>query len=76
MQSRQMINPREAAFLALLSALQDKCFISESLENWRTLYKPSPLDLSFAQEIAYGSARMALALDYIGAQLSEKKSSA
>lgn len=61
---------REAAYLALLASLKQEEFISRSLERWMCRENPSKQDYAFAYEIASGAARMALALDHIGAQLS------
>lgn len=67
------MNAREAAYTALLASLRQEAFITHSLEKWRHAQHPSQLDFGFAYEIAAGSARMALALDYVAAQLSTKK---
>ncbi|CCB85073.1 putative uncharacterized protein [Parachlamydia acanthamoebae UV-7] len=68
------IHAREAAFLAVYSFLKEGKFLSESLENWKQKESPSSLDFSFAQDIAYGSVRMALALDYIAKSTAERQS--
>lgn len=70
----QTINPREAAYLALLASLREERFITDTLEQWRSTLSPSPLDFRFAQQLAYGASQMALALDYIAVQLADKKS--
>lgn len=67
------MNSREAAFLALLASLRLEMFVSDSLDQWQKKEQPSPRDFGLAYEIASGSARMALALDYIAENLSEKK---
>lgn len=67
------MNSREAAFLALLASLRLETFVSDYLDQWQKHEKPTPRDFGLAYEIASGSARMALALDYIAANLSEKK---
>lgn len=64
------MNAREAAFTALLASIRDEAFITHTLDGWVKFQRPSQLDAAFAYEIASGSARMALALDYLGAQLS------
>jgi 16S rRNA (cytosine967-C5)-methyltransferase len=61
---------REAAYLALLASIRNEAFIAHSLDQWVRKDNPGKLDSAFAYEIASGSARMALALDHIGAQLS------
>jgi 16S rRNA (cytosine967-C5)-methyltransferase len=66
-------SPREAAYLALLASLKEERFIEASLDMWRQTANPSNLDFHFAQQIAYGSAQMALALDFFAAQLADKK---
>lgn len=63
---------REAAYLALLKALKDESFIHVELDKWRQASRPLPIDFNLAQEIAYGSCRMALALDFIAAALTDK----
>lgn len=62
-------NPREAAFLALYASSKQEHFVSDWLRVWNLRYKPTPLDFSFAQEIAFGATRMALSLDYIASKL-------
>jgi 16S rRNA (cytosine967-C5)-methyltransferase len=69
----QTVNAREAAFSALLSFFRDGKFLSESLAEWQRHSRPSPLDYHLAQEISYGSTRMALALDFLGSELSREK---
>lgn len=66
-------NPREAAYLAVLNSIREETFVSEKLEQWRTLKSPSSIDFNLAREIAYGSTRMALALDYIAGMLANKQ---
>jgi len=69
----QSKNPREAAYLALLISLKDGKFIEKSLTKWDEKTTPASIDFNLAKEIAYGSARMALSLDYIAKQLASKK---
>lgn len=64
------MNSREAAYLALLTSLRQEGFVSHFLEQWQNNENPSDLDFAFAQEIAFGTTRLALALDHISAQLS------
>ncbi|MBA3816975.1 MAG: hypothetical protein H0X29_10760 [Parachlamydiaceae bacterium] len=66
------MNSREAAYLALLTSLRHEGFISQSLEQWQSQHRPTSADFAFAQEIAFGSARLALSLDYFAAKLSSK----
>jgi 16S rRNA (cytosine967-C5)-methyltransferase len=66
-------NPREIVFLALLSSLKGDDFISDTLDRWKRHENPTTRDYNFAQEIGYGTARLALALDYIGANLTPNK---
>jgi len=68
-----LTNPREAAYIALLAALREEAFISDSLEFWRKTTLPTTQNFHFAQEIAFGSSKMALALDYIAEQLAERQ---
>lgn len=62
---------REAAYLALLYSYRGIGFISSHLEAWKAQRNPKENDFNLALEIAYGSCRMALALDYIAKQLAE-----
>ena len=64
--------PREAAYLALLSAQKNNVFLSKQLDQWWNDSSPSPLDFSFAQEIAFGTERQKIALDYLAKRLSQK----
>lgn len=66
-------NPREAAYIALLLSKREEIFVANALEQWRHKKSPSSSDFNLAKEIAYGSARMALALDFIAEQVAEKK---
>jgi 16S rRNA (cytosine967-C5)-methyltransferase len=65
-------NAREAAFLALYNYKKEDIFLEETLSFWKSSTNPSLQDFHLAKEIAYGSCRMALALDYLGAKLSHK----
>lgn len=64
---------REAAYVALLGAVRQEKFITASLAEWQQAEHPSMQDFAFAYEIASGTSRMALALDYIAEKLSTKK---
>ena len=64
---------REVAYIAVLASMREEAFISHTLEKWTRSQNPSKLDFAFAYEIASGSTRMALALDYIGSHLSTSK---
>lgn len=55
---------REAAFLALLSALREEGFISDSLNRWEGENRPPSRDIALAREIASGSCRMMRAIDF------------
>lgn len=66
-------NPREAAYLAALSSARGEKFVSETLDQWRLGSSPASADYHLAQQIAIGATQMALALDYLGEQLSAKK---
>lgn len=67
-----LMTPREAAYLATLSACREEGFASEALDRWAKKDSPSGRDFALAREIAYGSLRMALALDHCAKQLSDK----
>lgn len=66
------MNAREAAFLAVYHALRGEQFIVHFLDQWQHHENPSPQDVHLAQEIAAGTVRMGLALDYLAEQLSNK----
>lgn len=63
------MNAREAAYLAVFDFLRSGRFISDSLEQWQRSFHPSSLDFSFAYEVASGTVRMAISLDYIALHL-------
>jgi len=65
-------NAREAAFLSVMASMSNERFVSDFLEEWHRLAKPQRRDWAFAQEVAYGTVRMALALDHIAEKLSDK----
>ncbi|MBA3956949.1 MAG: hypothetical protein H0X51_00945 [Parachlamydiaceae bacterium] len=67
------MNPREAAYLALLSSSREEVFIANFLEQWRLSTQPSSLDLHFAQQLANGTSQMSLSLDYLAVQLNDGK---
>lgn len=66
------MNARHAAFTAVLHALRHEKFVTTSLAEWQRDEHPSTQDFALAYEIAAGTTRMALALDYIAEKLSAK----
>ncbi len=60
-----MVDAREAAFLALLSAHRQQGFLIDFLESWSREERPSERDFRLAQEISYGTERRLLSLDYL-----------
>ncbi len=66
-------NPREAAYLSLLASVREESFLTDTMIKWKIKMNPSVQDNHLAREIAYGTARMALALDYLATQLTDKK---
>jgi len=64
------MNSREAAYISILASLKDEKFASKSLADWKA---PSSRDFRLAQEISYGTIRMARALDHLATQLANKK---
>ncbi len=70
----QLATPRESAFFALCRFLKEEEMLLNSLQEWQKQFHPSPQDFRLAQEIAYGTARMALTLDWIGEKLASKRS--
>lgn len=69
----QTSNPREIAYFALLASLRNTAFVADILDAWRNLAHPSLQDMNLAQEIAYGSARMAVTLDYLALELTDER---
>lgn len=67
-------SPRQAAFIALLSAMQEEGFITDRLEEWSKKDQPDGRDYGLALEIASGSCRRGLTLDEIARQLAESGS--
>ncbi len=66
-------NPREAAFLSLLISIRKESFISSALDEWRKKQNPIPADFNLAFEIANGSCRMRLALNWLAEKLANRK---
>lgn len=73
MASIKKIAPREAAYLACLNFEKEGRYIADFLNDWFQKYHPTPQDFRLAQEIAYGTCRMRLALEYHAECLSNKK---
>lgn len=69
---KQTKNPREAAYLALFSSLKQQSYVADFLEEWRRNSAPSTVDYQLAREIAFGSVRMARALDYFAEHLADR----
>ncbi len=67
------MNPREIAYTALLASLREECYLQDSLNRWIAEQNPDQKDAGLAREIAYGSAKRALSLDYIADSLNEGK---
>lgn len=61
---------REAAYQAVHLALSQKAFVADVLDEWERAEHPSGQDLRLAWEIANGTVRMALALEYLAKQSS------
>ncbi|MCE5315885.1 MAG: methyltransferase domain-containing protein [Parachlamydia sp.] len=59
---------REAAFKAVHSALSQKSFVADMLDEWERAEHPNGQDLRLAWEIASGTVRMALALEHFAKQ--------
>jgi 16S rRNA (cytosine967-C5)-methyltransferase len=66
--SGRIESPREAAFLALCAAEKGEAFLSESLSRWLDASCPPDKDFRLAQEIAFGTQRRLLSLDYLAKQ--------
>lgn len=59
--------------MALLSSAREERFLIDSLTKWQQEGSPSVQDYHLAREIAYGTTRMLLALDYLAQQLADKQ---
>jgi 16S rRNA (cytosine967-C5)-methyltransferase len=69
----KLSNPRETVYLAVLASVKGEQFLSDALDRWKKEKNPSTRDFKFAQEIGFGTVRLALALDFIAANLTQKK---
>lgn len=67
-----MMNSREAAYLALLQNELSGEFLLSCLEKWKKEANPAQADFHLAQEIAYGTKRRLLTLEYIAKQICHK----
>lgn len=59
------MNSREAAYLAAYHFFKQGSFAVDFLSQWQWAENPLPRDFHLAQEIAYGTIRMAITLDYL-----------
>ncbi len=64
---------REAAYLAALHTGESGQFAADLLDHWQREAKPSLLDIQLARRIAFGTIQMALALDHLALQLTDRK---
>lgn len=67
-----MDSAREAAFMAVWAAYREEAYVSDSLHAWEKSAQPTKKDLKLAWEIAHGTVRMKLALDYAAKQYAER----
>jgi 16S rRNA (cytosine967-C5)-methyltransferase len=63
-------NPREAAYFAVLASIREERFVTDELARW----KLEPQEQHFARELAFGTVRMAYALDDLAIKLSKDSS--
>lgn len=68
-----MTTAREAAYLALLTSLREEQFLSDHLADWVTREKPDARDAALAYELATGTMRRFVTLEYIATQASENQ---
>ena len=71
--TKQIKNPREAAYYAVLSFLREESFAGEWLNQWKETQLPTQIDYHLAREIAFGVIRRKLTLDYLAKELTPKK---
>ncbi|MGM0439703.1 MAG: transcription antitermination factor NusB [Chlamydiota bacterium] len=60
---------REAAYKAVLASLRGSLYATDTLEQWQRHSSPSAPDYNLAREIASGTLKRALTLDYYARQL-------
>jgi len=60
----QGANPREGAFLALLSFYKTGAFLSDTLGRWQAKAKPTPLNFRLAKHLALGALKMRRSLNF------------
>lgn len=68
-----MTTAREAAYLALLASMREEQFLSDHLADWVAREKPDPRDAALAYELATGTMRRFMTLEYIATQISENQ---
>jgi 16S rRNA (cytosine967-C5)-methyltransferase len=73
MEIKNTQNPREAAYFVLLASSREEIFVGDALRLWKQRCQPSDQDYHLAREIAYGVTRMAMALDHLATQLTDKQ---
>lgn len=66
-------NPREAAYLILLTTSKSEGFAADFLKVWVENASPTKRDHHLCREIVFGVTRMVLSLDYIAKQLTDKE---
>lgn len=66
-----MTTAREAAYLSLLSSLREEQFLSDYLSDWIARESPEPRDAALAYELATGTMRRLLTLEYLAVAASE-----
>jgi len=67
------LKARESAFLAVLGSLKETSFVSDSLSDWQARDNPSQKDFALAYEIAQGSVKRFISLQYLALKLSGRE---
>lgn len=66
-----MTTAREAAYLSLLSSLREEQFLSDYLSDWIARESPDMRDAALAYELATGTMRRLLTLEYLAISATE-----
>lgn len=60
---------RTAAWIAITQSIREQSYIDQTLDRWAATCSPTPADLALARELASGTVRHQLTLDYFLGQV-------
>lgn len=66
-----MTTAREAAYIALLASMREEQFLADNLSDWVDREHPDPRDAALAYELATGTMRRLLTLEYMAISASQ-----